>query len=325
MNPAPAVVYCDADACFLCAACDEDVHQANRFAQRHVRRPVSTVETIHCSDSSELLVPDVSDNISPGLIQQQQQVNDLSSAEAGDIAYADFDDFESVAFAKMPALTTCDSDNAFFSVVPTASLRAFDADDLSWEAVVPIEFDHVVPDVEAAPAALGKATPVIVKHDAPPAEGLGDQGRTEPVTPTAHQGPATSPPFSGCPVKKPESPAMSCVTLPSDCSMESSEEALPAAESDQVDEVKTAEQRKQMRVEALARFRSKRASRNFQKKIRYNCRKMLADSRPRVKGRFVKKSEMALYRRYGAEYREHLNEAITVSSTSVGSSSLACS
>jgi len=31
--------------------------------------------------------------------------------------------------------------------------------------------------------------------------------------------------------------------------------------------------------------------RNWRKKIRYNCRKSLADSRLRVKGRFIKRSE----------------------------------
>jgi hypothetical protein len=282
------------------------------------------VEALQCSHSSELLVPDVSDNVPPGgFIQQQQDVLDLSSSEGGDIAYADFDDFESVAFAKMPALTTCDADSAFFSVVPSPSLRPFDADDLSWEAVVPIEFDHVVPDVEAVPAALGKVTPTVVKHEAP-SEGLLEQGRTDPATPSAHGRPAPST-SAVCPMKKPDSPTMSCVTLPSVCALERSSEVVASADSDEADEVKTAEQRKQMRVEALARFRSKRASRNFQKTIRYNCRKMLADSRPRVKGRFVKKSEMALYRRYGAEYRAHLHEANSVSSASVGSSSLVCS
>ncbi len=73
----------------------------------------------------------------------------------------------------------------------------------------------------------------------------------------------------------------------------------------------TAEQRKQLRAKALARFRSKRASRSFAKRVRYECRKQLADSRPRVKGRFVKKSEMALYRKYGELYRNYMHEIAT--------------
>ena len=45
------------------------------------------------------------------------------------------------------------------------------------------------------------------------------------------------------------------------------------------------------RAAVLARFYGKRTRRNWQKKIRYNCRKSLADSRLRVKGRFVKRAE----------------------------------
>ena len=40
----------------------------------------------------------------------------------------------------------------------------------------------------------------------------------------------------------------------------------------------------------IARFQSKRSRRVWNKKIRYNCRKNLADRRMRVKGRFVKRS-----------------------------------
>ncbi|PXF49765.1 Zinc finger protein CONSTANS-LIKE 1 [Gracilariopsis chorda] len=45
--------------------------------------------------------------------------------------------------------------------------------------------------------------------------------------------------------------------------------------------------RKRHRLAALERFRNKRANRSFRKRVRYACRKQLADSRPRVKGRFV--------------------------------------
>ncbi|XP_026658722.2 zinc finger protein CONSTANS-LIKE 5 [Phoenix dactylifera] len=49
----------------------------------------------------------------------------------------------------------------------------------------------------------------------------------------------------------------------------------------------TAEERK----ERIERYRSKRSQRNFYKKITYECRKTLADSRPRVRGRFARNGE----------------------------------
>ncbi|KAL0922483.1 hypothetical protein M5K25_006472 [Dendrobium thyrsiflorum] len=45
------------------------------------------------------------------------------------------------------------------------------------------------------------------------------------------------------------------------------------------------------RRERIERYRSKRNQRNFHKKITYACRKTLADSRPRVRGRFARHDE----------------------------------
>ncbi|KAG8068379.1 hypothetical protein GUJ93_ZPchr0005g15567 [Zizania palustris] len=45
------------------------------------------------------------------------------------------------------------------------------------------------------------------------------------------------------------------------------------------------------RKERIERYRVKRHQRNFHKKITYACRKTLADSRPRVQGRFARNAE----------------------------------
>ncbi|KAH7295662.1 hypothetical protein KP509_27G059800 [Ceratopteris richardii] len=50
----------------------------------------------------------------------------------------------------------------------------------------------------------------------------------------------------------------------------------------------TSEERKMK----LHRYRQKRTERNFSKKIKYACRKTLADNRPRVRGRFARSDEM---------------------------------
>lgn len=50
--------------------------------------------------------------------------------------------------------------------------------------------------------------------------------------------------------------------------------------------------KKKTREAALVRFRQKRRERKFGKLIRYDCRKKLADARPRVKGRFVRVKDL---------------------------------
>uniref|UniRef100_A0A7S3UDP6 Uncharacterized protein n=1 Tax=Picocystis salinarum TaxID=88271 RepID=A0A7S3UDP6_9CHLO len=55
------------------------------------------------------------------------------------------------------------------------------------------------------------------------------------------------------------------------------------------------------RAAAVDRFRQKRKERNFQKKVRYQSRKRLAEARPRIRGQFVKKEELAAYRAAEAE------------------------
>ncbi|XP_050233096.1 two-component response regulator-like APRR9 isoform X2 [Mercurialis annua] len=44
--------------------------------------------------------------------------------------------------------------------------------------------------------------------------------------------------------------------------------------------------------ERIERYRSKKTQRNFNKKIKYACRKTLADSRPRIRGRFARNDEI---------------------------------
>ncbi|URE32502.1 CCT motif family protein [Musa troglodytarum] len=43
------------------------------------------------------------------------------------------------------------------------------------------------------------------------------------------------------------------------------------------------------RIQKLSRYRTKRTRRNFHRRIKYVCRKVLADEQPRVRGRFAKK------------------------------------
>ena len=45
------------------------------------------------------------------------------------------------------------------------------------------------------------------------------------------------------------------------------------------------------RAQKILKYRQKRHERNFTKRIKYQCRKTLADSRPRVRGRFARNDD----------------------------------
>ena len=48
---------------------------------------------------------------------------------------------------------------------------------------------------------------------------------------------------------------------------------------------------KEERLKRIERFREKKLKRIWRKQIKYDCRKRLADTRPRVKGRFVSRGD----------------------------------
>jgi CCT motif len=62
------------------------------------------------------------------------------------------------------------------------------------------------------------------------------------------------------------------------------------------------------RAAIIERFMLKRSRRVWNKKIRYDCRKNLADRRLRVKGRFVKRSEQEQLERTQHQHQQHQHQ-----------------
>ncbi|KAK6161217.1 hypothetical protein DH2020_004598 [Rehmannia glutinosa] len=67
------------------------------------------------------------------------------------------------------------------------------------------------------------------------------------------------------------------------------------------------------RKRKIHRYLKKRNERNFSKKIKYACRKTLADSRPRVRGRFAKNDELGeIGRTNGNNHEDDTDEDVTL-------------
>ncbi|GKV08211.1 hypothetical protein SLEP1_g19876 [Rubroshorea leprosula] len=58
--------------------------------------------------------------------------------------------------------------------------------------------------------------------------------------------------------------------------------------------------------ERIERYRSKRNLRNFNKKIKYACRKTLADSRPRIRGRFARNDEIEKISNHQVQWSQYM-------------------
>ncbi|KAK2400167.1 CCT motif family protein [Trifolium repens] len=66
----------------------------------------------------------------------------------------------------------------------------------------------------------------------------------------------------------------------------------------------------EQRKEKIHRYMKKRNERNFSKKIKYACRKTLADSRPRVRGRFAKNDDFGENQRAASSNHEDDDEIV---------------
>ncbi|KAH6770085.1 hypothetical protein C2S52_014888 [Perilla frutescens var. hirtella] len=73
------------------------------------------------------------------------------------------------------------------------------------------------------------------------------------------------------------------------------------------------------RKRKIHRYMKKRNERNFSKKIKYACRKTLADSRPRVRGRFAKNDELLgeIGRNMGSNNEDDVDEDVGLYSNSI--------
>lgn len=100
--------------------------------------------------------------------------------------------------------------------------------------------------------------------------------KSKPVKPVKHKAPVVKKVPQPCPRKKKKG---------SVCSIVNKDDGVPRIG------VYTLSERKAL----LERFKEKRLRRIFRKKIKYDCRKVLAQARPRVRGRFVKVEDMPRY------------------------------
>jgi CCT motif/B-box zinc finger len=295
-HSAQAVVFCVNDDASLCGPCDTKFH-SNPLSARHERRPLSIVEA-PCTSTAE------------------------GSVES-------WDDQAAVVPQCAPSIANMFDDDLFptnFVDDLTADLLAGPLDLPSQADLLTFDFDGVVPSISGQEN-NNNATQEAIANMFPlefPSSG--------PVNPFIHNSIAEEalPESMMVPQEQPVA-LITAVTAPTGIRMApkrarvsrydvdfSEEEEDSDMEDDSDDgEFVLAPRRSHAsrarreaaaaaaaapipepeltRLERVARYRQKRARRNFKKTIRYQSRKAYAEIRPRIKGRFVSPEEYAAY------------------------------
>ncbi|KAL8044284.1 hypothetical protein ABFX02_08G036400 [Erythranthe guttata] len=299
---APAAFLCKADSASLCAACDSDIHSANPLARRHIRVPISSAAGNfygHSAPGLSMGAPEAhSENdflthhdgededeaaswllLNPVKNEDNQSSHDNApplfgsgGAAAAVDAYLDLDDYNSCQNNQFNDHHHYNNNvnhhpKLHYSSVPHEKISYGGQD-----SVVPIQIqEHCFPvglDYESSHTGYSYPTSMS-SHNNVCLSPVMDVG----VVPesTMSEGSIISGQYQRTP--------KGTIDLFSGPLIQASAAPPPAQQLSPVD-----------REARVMRYREKKKMRKFEKTIRYASRKAYAETRPRVKGRFAKRS-----------------------------------
>ncbi|OMO59676.1 Zinc finger, B-box [Corchorus olitorius] len=271
---APAAVTCKADAAALCVTCDADIHSANPLARRHERVPVEpffdSADNIVKSSPFSFLVPSTTDQsgtcqpeeVEPGswLLPSNPNINSKLALETsnhvktGDLFFSEMDPFMDF-----------DYQNSFQQPHHNAAM----------DSVVPVQT---------------KPTPIPVINNN---ENCFDIDFCRSKLPTfSYQTQSISHSVSSSSLEVgvvPDGNSLSDISYPFGRTMTDPNAPISATTTANNQAPQAGGIDREARV---LRYREKRKNRKFEKTIRYASRKAYAESRPRIKGRFAKRTEL---------------------------------
>lgn len=272
----PADLYCHNDDANLCYACDHAVHSAHAITRNHRRTPIRGCCAKDDSLDEHIAVPQ--ELLPLGKTERLNDI-DLSFSDDGWFTVPDTACSTVRSAAKPGKGKSFELDDLFGFDAALDEEVAFaldPADDLLSDCLVPIE--AVVPTDELSPP-----SPAAFKEEV--AEQVPEADTVH--SPEAVPAPAVSPP----PPHAAQAPSIA-FTYPSVCDVVPNVDNYIPHSLIPVDSstrgIALAERR-----EKVQRFREKKKNRQFKKLIRYASRKRYAEVRPRIKGRFARKDEIA--------------------------------
>ncbi|XP_008797568.2 zinc finger protein CO3-like [Phoenix dactylifera] len=283
---APCAVYCQADAAALCAACDADIHSANLLARRHHRVPVLPVSAAgfvvrpslnHCN---HVVGPDGADKAETELLGEEEEAKE--EEEDDDVVSWMLHD---------PLINSNQSGNGLFGEEvdgfldlnehnsgaerKSVSQKQQQQQQLDYNNGKSEESEYLVPNGQQQQQQQ-HSFPMLECEGSSKA-GFNNFGYSASLS---HSLSLSS---------------MEASIVPDTTVADISNSHLRPAKGTIDLFSGPAPQFTPMDREAkVLRYREKRKTRKFEKTIRYASRKAYAETRPRIKGRFVKRSDVEL-------------------------------
>ncbi|KAK1316435.1 Zinc finger protein CONSTANS-LIKE 5 [Acorus calamus] len=257
---APAAVTCKADAAALCVSCDADIHSANPLARRHERVPV--VPFFESAATAALLKNH--HHAPPAVDNEEEEEEEAETA--------------SWILPKSAAPEMKPAEYFFSDVDPYLDLEFATSMDAKYQLNNPAA-DSVVPvqaPVKKPPPPTAAATVLVPPLMFPQSDNncfdfIGSKPCYSTYTPSLSQSVSSSE-VGVVPDGIPD------ITNPYGKATVTAAAAAQLAGMD--------------REARVLRYREKRKNRKFEKTIRYASRKAYAETRPRIKGRFAKRTEI---------------------------------
>ncbi len=259
---APASVTCKADAAALCVTCDRDIHSANPLARRHDRVPV-----VPFYDSAESLVKSTAAAV--GFLVPGGAGDEEDSEAAGSWLIPD---------PKLPGGPDMKSGEVFFSDIDpfldfNYSDGKFQHHNGGSDGVVPVQAKD-----PSAPVATHPADHTCFELDFSRSKLSAYNYTAQSLSQSISSSDVGVVPDANC-------NSMSDTSYPS--MKQVSGGGGGGSSGNQATQLSGMD-----REARVLRYREKRKNRKFEKTIRYASRKAYAETRPRIKGRFAKRTEM---------------------------------
>ncbi|CAK9209160.1 unnamed protein product [Sphagnum jensenii] len=285
---APAVVTCKADAAALCFSCDTDIHSANPLARRHER--VAVVPFFECPNVAKMVHINAM-NVAVPVIDCCDVIkadNETSAVEASWL----LQNPKRPGEALMKGKTTLAAKEKFKTKAELYEAADLFPDvdpylDLDYAAAMggsttQVGADSLVPVHNSSSTADNPGQPSLIhaqSHVTSYSELPQDNGYNHGASSLSHSISSSSIDAGVVPDS-----SLSDISPPTEGSPGMLEYPAPTVPAGGPDETMAREAR-------VMRYKEKRKNRKFEKTIRYASRKAYAESRPRIKGRFAKRTD----------------------------------